>query len=130
MLCQSSKLGLSVIPAQAGIRPAALHSRLRGNDGPQNQKLKSHQQAVGLASKVFRGGRTERKLERVKRRENRGALKESCRKRRSLLWAWRVIKSGDHDFLIFVTLLSSIAGRQWVVQGMTVAEMCYDLFNG
>jgi len=32
------KLVLSVIPAQAGIQIAALDSRLRGNDEPENQE--------------------------------------------------------------------------------------------
>jgi hypothetical protein len=31
--CQDFKLGLFVIPAQAGIQIAPLDSRLRGNDG-------------------------------------------------------------------------------------------------
>ena len=37
--CQNLKLGLSVIPAQAGIQIAALDSPLRGNDEPENQEL-------------------------------------------------------------------------------------------
>ena len=40
---QNLKLGLCVIPAQAGIQTGALDSRLRGNDEPQTSKLTPHQ---------------------------------------------------------------------------------------
>ena len=40
VLCQNLKLGLSVIPAQAGIPfPPSLDPRLRGDDEPENQML-------------------------------------------------------------------------------------------
>ena len=39
VLCQNLKLGLSVIPAQAGIQIAALDSRLRGNDGSRKSRF-------------------------------------------------------------------------------------------
>ena len=42
VLCQNSKLGLCVIPAQAGIQCPMLDSRLRGNDEPQDQRLTEH----------------------------------------------------------------------------------------
>ena len=47
MLCQSLKLGFTVIPAQAGIQIAALVSRLRGNDV--TQKLRFDKALVILA---------------------------------------------------------------------------------
>jgi hypothetical protein len=36
------KLGLSVIPAQAGIQCRDLDFRLRGNDEPENEDLTEH----------------------------------------------------------------------------------------
>ena len=39
VLCQSLKLGFTVIPAQAGIQIAALDSRLRGNDVTQKLRF-------------------------------------------------------------------------------------------
>ena len=53
LLCQNLKLGLSVIPAQAGIQFPCMDPRPRGNDEPENQRLRMHQSSIE-STKIMR----------------------------------------------------------------------------